>query len=268
MSTATVRNIDRTTLSEEARNALLILSTLPVEDVNVLKGLMHLSTPGVIGPQTVAAFAKLCAGPPVSLDLSNAGVNAFKQANGLGNTGPVAGVIGPQTAGAYYTKIVAALQGAAAGGGRRTINAAGLSLIKNSEGYAQLVPGTTNVTTYLDAVGVPTIGYGHTGPDVTPNLVITQAQAQALLQSDLRGAENAVIAAVTVALNDDQFAALVSFVYNLGAGTLNTSTLLGLLNAGDYNGAAQQFTRFVYAGGEVLQGLVTRRNAERALFLA
>jgi lysozyme len=143
-----------------------------------------------------------------------------------------------------------------------------LNLIKNAEGYAQVVPGTTNVTTYLDAVGVPTIGYGHTGPDVTPNLVITQAQAEALLQSDLRGAENAVSAAVTVALNDNQFAVLVSFVYNLGAGTLNSSTLLALLNGGDYNGAAQQFTRFVYAGGEILQGLVTRRNAERALFLA
>jgi GH24 family phage-related lysozyme (muramidase) len=265
MSTAPVRNVNRTTLSEEARNALLILSTLPVADVNVLKGLMHLSTPGVIGPLTVAAFAKLCAAPPVSLDLSNAGVNAFKQANGLGNAGPVAGVIGPQTAALYYTKILAALQG---GGGPRTINAAGLSLIKNFEGYAQVVPGTTNGTTYLDAVGVPTIGYGHTGPDVTPNLVITQAQAEALLQSDLRSAEGAVSDAVTVALNDNQFAALVSFVYNLGAGTLQESTLLGLLNGGNYNDAAQQFTRFVYAGGEVLQGLVTRRNAERALFLA
>jgi lysozyme len=77
-----------------------------------------------------------------------------------------------------------------------------------------------------------------------------------------------VSAAVTVPLNDNQFAALVSFVYNLGAGALQESTLLGLLNGGNYNGAAEQFSRFVYAGGEVLQGLVTRRNAERALFLA
>jgi lysozyme len=143
-----------------------------------------------------------------------------------------------------------------------------LSLIKNFEGYAQVVPGTTNVTTYLDAVGVPTIGYGHTGPDLTPNLVITQAQAEALLQSDVRRAERAVSAAVKVALNDNQFAALVSFVYNLGAGALQESTLLGLLNDGNSTAAADQFTRFVYAGGEVLQGLVTRGNAERTLFLA
>ncbi len=266
MSTATVQNVDRTTLSEEERNALAILAALPIADLDALKALLRLSTPGVIGPQTVATFAKLCAGPPLSLDLSDAGVNAFKQANGLGNAGPLAGIIGAQTAGVYYAKVVAALKGG--GDGARTIDAEGLNLIKNFEGYAQVVRGTTNVTTYLDAVGVPTIGYGHTGPDVTPNLVITQAQAEALLQSDVRGAERAVTAAVTVALSDNQFAALVSFVYNLGAGTLQNSTLLSVLNTGDYAGAADQFTRFVYAGGEVLQGLVRRRDAERALFLA
>jgi GH24 family phage-related lysozyme (muramidase) len=268
MPTATVRNVDRSALSPQGKNALAILAALPIDDFDALKKTMRLAIPGVIGPQTIAAFAKLAAAPPVSLDLSDAGVNAFKTAHGLGNTGAAAGVIGPETAGVYYATVTQALAGG--GGAGRRINQAGLDLVKNSEGYAQQIPGTTSVRAYPDpgTGGAPwTIGYGHTGSDVTPGLVITQAQATVLLQSDLRSAEAAVSQLATVALSDNQFAALVDFVFNLGAGALGGSTLLSLLNAGDYAGAAGEFGKWVFADGQELPGLVTRRAAERALFL-
>ncbi len=72
---------------------------------------------------------------------------------------------------------------------------------------------------------------------------------------------------VTVDLDQDQFDALVSFTFNLGAGNLQSSTLLKLLNQGEYTQAADQFLRWNKAGGRVLPGLTRRREAERALFL-
>ncbi|MGL4407393.1 MAG: lysozyme [Zoogloea sp.] len=140
----------------------------------------------------------------------------------------------------------------------RTINAAGLALIKQSEGL--------RLDAYPDVVNVWTIGYGHTGPDVHPGLTITQAQAEQLLKQDLARFEQGVSQLVRVSLNDNQFAALVSFSYNLGLGNLRNSTLLRLLNQGDYAGAALQFPRWNRAGGHVVQGLVTRRKQEQALF--
>lgn len=146
------------------------------------------------------------------------------------------------------------LSGSRSGG----INAAGLNLIKSFEGV--------RLRTYNDGVGVPTIGYGHTGPDVYYGLEITQARAEQLLVQDLKRFEDAVRRAVKVSLNDNQFAALVSFTFNVGEGALQSSTLLRLLNAGDYNGASAQFLRWSYAGGQQLPGLYRRRQAERALF--
>jgi lysozyme len=130
------------------------------------------------------------------------------------------------------------------------------------------VPGTTNVTTYLDQVGVPTIGWGHTGSDVELGLVITMAQAETLLRNDLARFETAVTHLVSVPIDDNQFAALVSFAFNLGADALSGSTLLALLNAGYTQQAAGQFGRWVYAGNAVAPGLVRRRAAEQALFLS
>jgi lysozyme len=72
---------------------------------------------------------------------------------------------------------------------------------------------------------------------------------------------------VHVPLTQNQFDALVSFVFNLGVGNFRTSTLLKKLNAGDNDGAAQEFGRWIHAGGKALPGLVRRREAERALFL-
>lgn len=119
---------------------------------------------------------------------------------------------------------------------------------------------------YKCPAGVWTIGYGHTR-GVIPGDVITEAEAEALLAEDLEDSEDAVRAFVNVELNQNQFDALVSFVYNLGSGNFNSSTLLRKLNNGDYLGAANEFNRWNKAGGVVLSGLVRRRNAEANLFI-
>ncbi|WP_440216300.1 lysozyme [Chromobacterium piscinae] len=137
-------------------------------------------------------------------------------------------------------------------------NAAGISLIKQFEGV--------RLAAYQDMVGVWTIGYGHTGPEVKAGMAITQQQADQLLAADLETFEAGVGRTVTVPLNANQFSALVSFSYNLGLGNLRSSTLLRLLNQGDYAGAAAQFLRWNRAGGQVVAGLTRRRQAEQALF--
>ena len=139
------------------------------------------------------------------------------------------------------------------------INTVGLNLIKDFEGL--------RLNSYRDAVGVWTIGYGHTGT-AGPGQRITNAQATALLREDVATFENAVTRAVRVPVTANQFAALVSFTYNVGSGALNSSTLLRRLNAGDTLGAADEFLRWNRAGGQVLAGLTRRRVAERDLFLS
>ncbi|WP_434616794.1 lysozyme [Azospirillum sp. B2RO_4] len=138
---------------------------------------------------------------------------------------------------------------------------AAVDLVKHFEGLY--------LNAYLCPAGVPTIGYGHTA-GVKMGQTITAEQADAFLAADLTQAAGHVDALVKVALNDDQRGALSSFVFNLGAGSLQSSTLLKLLNAGDYAGAADQFGRWVYAtvnGKKTkLAGLVARRAAEEALF--
>lgn len=116
--------------------------------------------------------------------------------------------------------------------------------------------------------GAPwTIGYGHTGADVYEGLTITLAQAETLLERDLRTSEGYVNSLVKVGLTQNQFDALVSFVYNVGGGAFKDSTLLRLLNAGDYTGAADQLLRWNKAQGKVMAGLIKRRQKERELFL-
>lgn len=142
--------------------------------------------------------------------------------------------------------------------GRPQINAKGLQLLKAFEGL--------ELQAYQDAVGVWTIGYGTTS-GVRPGMVISAAQAEELLKRDLDRFERAVDELVTVPLTDDQFSALVTFVYNVGEGALESSTLLRWLNQRDYRGAADQLLRWDKAGGRALAGLTRRRKAERALFL-
>jgi GH24 family phage-related lysozyme (muramidase) len=137
-------------------------------------------------------------------------------------------------------------------------NDQGLTLVKSFEGL--------RLTAYQDAVGVWTIGYGTTD-GVKPGMQITEQQAEDFLRRDIARFEPAVASLVKVPLTSDQFSALVSFVYNLGPGSLQQSTLLRLLNQGNIQGAADEFPRWNKAGGRVLAGLTRRRNAERALFL-
>ncbi|MBX2865588.1 MAG: lysozyme [Leptolyngbyaceae cyanobacterium MAG.088] len=143
-------------------------------------------------------------------------------------------------------------------GSSRQTNASGVGLIKSFEGL--------RLKAYQDAVGVWTIGYGTTR-GVKPGQSISEAQAEAFLKSDLDRFEQAVNQAVRIPINDNQFAALVSFTYNVGSGAMRSSTLLKKLNRRDLYGAANEFPRWNRAGGRVLAGLTRRRNAERALFL-
>jgi GH24 family phage-related lysozyme (muramidase) len=146
------------------------------------------------------------------------------------------------------------------------INAAGLRLVKAFEGLSTTAypdPGTG---------GEPwTIGYGHTSaagdPKVYPGLKISAADAEAILKRDLGVFERAVTKALTRTPTSDQYSALVSFTFNVGANNFRSSTLLKKHNAGDFAGAANEFLRWVYAGGKVLPGLERRRKAERALYL-
>lgn len=134
----------------------------------------------------------------------------------------------------------------------------GLALTEQFEGC--------RLTAYQDQVGVWTIGYGHTGKDVVAGLTITQDQANALLASDIAAAAAFVNQAVAVALNQNEFDALVDFVFNLGRAAFAGSTLLKLLNAGNFASAAPQFALWDHAGGQVVAGLLRRRLAETAMF--
>ncbi len=112
-----------------------------------------------------------------------------------------------------------------------------------------------------------TIGYGHTGPDVTPGVRWTQAQADAALRSDLGRFGATVDALVLVHLEPREMAALVSLTYNIGPANFKKSTLLRLLNQGAKTLAAREFPRWNRASGKIMRGLTNRRAAERALFL-
>jgi len=124
---------------------------------------------------------------------------------------------------------------------------------------------------YLDVAGILTIGYGHTGPDVKSGMKITKARADDLLHKDMQWAIDAVSKSVTVPTNQYQQAALISLTFNIGAGAFKSSTLLRKLNAGDIEGAANEFCRWNKAtvGGKktVINGLTRRRESERALFM-
>lgn len=134
----------------------------------------------------------------------------------------------------------------------------GLGLIKQFE--------SLKTSAYRCPAGVLTVGYGHTA-GVKEGDKITQTQADKFLLQDVAGAEADVNRLVTVALNQNQFDALVSFTFNLGGKNLASSTLLKRLNEGNYRAAADQFGRWVFASNVMLKGLVKRRAAEKALFL-
>jgi len=141
-------------------------------------------------------------------------------------------------------------------------SANGIELIKEFEGLEEKAypdPGTG---------GDPwTIGYGHTGPDVYPGLVISKSRAEELLVQDLRRFEDAVETLIDVELNQNEFDALVSFTYNVGEGALGDSTLRRRLNAEEDKCPVfqQELPRWVNGGNGPMPGLVRRREAEAKL---
>ena len=146
----------------------------------------------------------------------------------------------------------------------RQVNKAGLDLIKAFEGL--------KLSPYLDSVKIPTIGIGTTfyedGTKVSmKDPAITEARAEALLMHHLNSFAAKVEKLLTVPVTDNQFAALLALVYNIGTGAFSKSTLLKKLNAQDYVGAAGEFEKWNKAGGNVIAGLTRRRQAEKALFV-
>lgn len=141
----------------------------------------------------------------------------------------------------------------------RQINQKGLNLIRDFEGLRLLA--------YKDPVGILTIGYGHTGDDVKEGQRITSYGADLLLLQDIERFEREVERLVKVPLTDNQFSALVCFVYNIGVGNFTKSTLLKCVNEKRFIDASNEFLRWNKAGGQVLPGLSRRREAERELFL-
>ena len=147
----------------------------------------------------------------------------------------------------------------------RHINERGIEMVKSFEGIS--------TKPYLCPASVWTVGYGATvgsdgrpiDPDMEP---ISEAEAEALLVRDLESSEGWVSRLIKTALTENQYSALTSFTFNVGAGALQRSTLRMKLNRSEYQGAADEFPKWRIAGGRILAGLVRRRVAERALFLA
>lgn len=143
------------------------------------------------------------------------------------------------------------------------VNAAGLSLIMRSEGL--------ELEAYRDAVGVWTIGYGHTSmaglPKVTPGMKITKEEAREILARDVEKFAVGVREIIKVPLTDNQFSAIVSFSYNVGLGALRSSSVLKAINSRNFSEVPRRLMLWVKAGGRTLPGLVTRRAAEGKLFL-
>lgn len=144
-----------------------------------------------------------------------------------------------------------------------TISDNGKSYIKQQEGYRNMP--------YQDAAGYWTVGIGHKiqpSDNIPLNQPLDDASIMTLFDGDLSTAESIVKQLVNVPITQGQFDALTDFVFNLGRSRLASSTLLRLLNAGNYAGAAAEFNKWVYAGGKVDAALVARRQGETQMFMA
>lgn len=139
------------------------------------------------------------------------------------------------------------------------LSTTGLAMLQAFEGL--------RLQAYRDVRGILTIGYGHTGPDVVPSLSWTAAQATTALEEDVMYASKAIQDTVQVELAQNQFDPLVTFAYNVGITAFKNSTLLVLLNNGDYAGAGEQFNKWIYADSIISSGLVKRRQIESNMFL-
>ena len=126
------------------------------------------------------------------------------------------------------------------------------------------------LTAYLCPAGVPTIGYGHTGPEVRKGMTITQAEADELLRKDVERRVHDFSQYVNVPVTGNQFIALTSLVFNCGVSYVvhQCPRLMRALNTGDAEACAHEFLDINRAGGKVLAGLTERRRAEAKLFLS
>lgn len=134
------------------------------------------------------------------------------------------------------------------------MSSAGLKALMDREGVRLMA--------YKDTKGIWTIGVGHTGPEVKQGLSWTTEQVMDALQTDVSYAESAVNSGVKVKLTQNQFDALVSFTFNVGAGAFLKSTMLKFINKNDFEGAAQQFNRWV-----IPPEVTGRRMSEKKQFL-
>lgn len=137
----------------------------------------------------------------------------------------------------------------------------GIELVKRFEGFISKA--------YLCPAGYLTAGYGHRS-NVTKDTVMTEEEAENLLKQDLKTFEQGLckmLNAEELNVTQNQFDALISFAFNIGLSALAGSTLWRLFTHGDIQGAANEFTKWIYAGGKPLEGLKRRRQAERELFL-
>ena len=161
-----------------------------------------------------------------------------------------------------YTYLINIFNKYNVGGFKMQISQNGLNLIKEFEGFRD--------HSYICPAGVTTIGYGTTlieGIPVYMGMNITESQASELLEKQVNDQyAAAVIRNLKVPLNQNQFDALVSWTYNLGEGALKSSTMLKLLNQGNYDSVPAQMMRWTKANGVDLPGLVRRRKAEAELF--
>jgi lysozyme len=141
-----------------------------------------------------------------------------------------------------------------------TLGSAGENLIKSFE--------TMKLVAYLDQRGRWTCGWGHTGPDVVEGTTCTPEQAEDWFQQDTQAAVNGVDESIQTNVTQNQFDALVSFTFNVGVGAEGHSTMAKLINARNFAGAAAQFPLWDHVDGVPNAGLLRRRQAEQALFLA
>lgn len=135
-----------------------------------------------------------------------------------------------------------------------------VKLISSYEGFS--------ATTYVCAAGKKTIGYGFTDSSLVAQAQMSMQEAWHILGAKVKDLAKQIKAELKgISLSANELAALVSFTYNVGLYNFKSSTLVKLLKAGDKRSAAKEFDKWVYAKGKVLNGLVKRRAAEKALFL-
>ena len=141
------------------------------------------------------------------------------------------------------------------------ISEQGLALIKQFEGFS--------ATAYLCPAGKATIGYGHVigAGEQFPGEEISREAAETLLKQDISYAELAISRLVQINLSQCQLDALLSFIFNVGSKAFEKSTLLQFLNQNQLEKAANEFLKWVYAGGRKIEGLARRRATERDFFL-